>query len=66
MTLTHDEALVEAGAAAATLGFALAKFQNALDVLGSVTPKCACGWAQGHERVRDTPGKSFCSERVSS
>jgi flagellin-like hook-associated protein FlgL len=33
----HDDALAEAGAAAARLGVELARFQNALDRLGRAT-----------------------------
>lgn len=46
--MTHDDALLEAGAAAVRLGMALAQFENALNVLKAVTPKCQCGWALGH------------------
>jgi hypothetical protein len=44
----YDEAFVDASAAAARLGMALARFEDAVHRLGAATPKCACGWAEGH------------------
>lgn len=44
----YAQALADATCAAAQLGVALAHFHNTTNALAAVTPKCQCGWAEGH------------------
>lgn len=63
VSCAHDDALAEAAACAARLGVALVLFQNALTALRDATPKCGCGWAEGHRGAHRVTDPDECDDK---